>query len=68
MCSSDLGLLAADPTLRKQVFPSSEAGTAFGAAKVVIFSGHQNPESLLWGHIAERMGRPEVIRGSISRR
>ena len=55
------GLLAADPTLRKQVLPSSNAGAAFDAAQVVIFSGHQNPESLLWGHIAERMSRPEVM-------
>ena len=55
------GLLAADPTLRKQVFPNSAAGGAFGAAKVVIFSGHQNPESLLWGHVAEKLGRPDVM-------
>ena len=43
------GLLAADPTLRKQIFPGSAAGDAFGAAKVVIFSGHQNPDSLHLG-------------------
>lgn len=42
------GLLAADPELRKAVFPHSAAGGEFGAAKVVIFNGHQNPDSLLW--------------------
>lgn len=55
------GLLAADPVLRKQIFPASTAGAAFGAARVVIFSGHQNPESLLWGHVAEKLGRPDVM-------
>ncbi len=55
------GLLAADPALRKQILPASAAGGAFGAARVVIFSGHQNPESLLWGHVAEKLGRPDVM-------
>lgn len=55
------GLLAADPELRKDVLPSLSAESDFGAAKVVIFNGHQNPESLLWGYVAEKLGRDEVM-------
>jgi hypothetical protein len=55
------GLLAADPELRKAVLPHSAAGREFGAAKVVTFNGHQNPARLLWGHIAEQLGRGEVM-------
>jgi hypothetical protein len=51
------GLLASSPDLRKEVLPGGE----FGAAKVVIFSGHQNPDSLLWGYIAEKLGQAEVM-------
>ena len=39
------GLLAADPGLRREVVPRISAGNDFGAAKVVIFNGHQNPET-----------------------
>jgi hypothetical protein len=55
------GLLASDPGLRREVVPSISAGNDFGAAKVVIFNGHQNPENLLWGHVAERLERGEVM-------
>ena len=55
------GLLAADAGLRREILPRSETGTEFGNAKVVIFNGHQNPESLLWGLIAEQLGRGEVM-------
>jgi uncharacterized protein DUF499 len=55
------GLLAADPKLRKEVLSGSQANTDFGPAKVVIFSGLQSPENLLWGHIAEKAGRPEPM-------
>src|SRR3984893_3433071 len=55
------GLLAADPALRQEVVPKL-AGTAdFGAAKVVIFNGHQNPETLLWGFLAEKLARGDVM-------
>jgi hypothetical protein len=37
------------------------AHTDFGSAKIVIFSGLQSPENLLWGHIAEKAGRPEPM-------
>ncbi len=56
-----LGLLATDPELRREVTPKIAAGDQFGSAKVVIFSGHQSPETLLWGFIAEKLGRAEVM-------
>ena len=55
------GLLAADPALRREVVPKLASGAEFGAAKVVIFNGHQNPETLLWGYIADQLGRGEVM-------
>jgi hypothetical protein len=55
------GLLASDPELRKEVLPRLTTGAEFGAAKVVIFNGHQNPDSLLWGYIAEQLGRADII-------
>jgi len=55
------GLLAADPALRKEVLPRLSSGQEFGAARVVIFNGLQNPDSLLWGHIAEKLGKSEVM-------
>ena len=55
------GLLAADVDLRREVRPNIESGKGFGAAKVVIFNGHQNPDSLLWGYIAEKLGRGAVM-------
>jgi hypothetical protein len=55
------GLLAADPALRRKIVPGFTAGDEFGSARVVIFSGHQNPETLLWGYIAEKLGRSDVM-------
>jgi len=55
------GLLAADPELRREVVPKLASGKDFGSAKVVIFNGHQNPDTLLWGYIADRLGRGEVM-------
>jgi hypothetical protein len=55
------GLLASDPGLRREIVPNITSGNDFGAAKVVIFNGHQNPETLLWGYLAEKLGRPEVM-------
>lgn len=55
------GLLAADPKLRQEVAPKLASGANFDAAKVVIFNGHQNPETLLWGYIADQLGRGEVM-------
>ena len=54
------GLLAANPELRNEVLPDLTSTRDFGAAKVVIFNGHQNPESLLWGYIADKLGRADV--------
>jgi len=55
------GLLASDPGLRREVVPSIASGKDFGAAKVVVFNGHQNPETLLWGYIADQLGQAEVM-------
>ena len=55
------GLLASDPGLRREVVPSITSGEDFGAAKVVVFNGHQNPETLLWGYIADQLGQAEVM-------
>ena len=55
------GLLAADPALRREIVPTIASGNEFGAARLVVFNGHQNPETLLWGHIAAGLGRPEVM-------
>jgi hypothetical protein len=55
------GLLAADPALRREIVPKLAAGNDFGEAKVVIFNGHQNPDALLWGFIAEKLGRGDVM-------
>ena len=55
------GLLASDPALRREVAPKLTGVDGFGAAKVVIFNGHQNPETLLWGYIADKLGKPDVM-------
>ena len=55
------GLLAEDPGLRREVIPNIASGNEFGQAKVVIFNGHQNPENLLWGHIADALGKGDVM-------
>src|SRR6266853_1591538 len=54
------GLLAADPTLRRAIVPNHASSAEFGTAKVVIFNGHQNPETLLWGYIADKLERRDV--------
>jgi hypothetical protein len=54
------GLLAGDPALRREVVPTI-GGAEFGTAKVVIFNGHQNPSTLLWGYIADQLGRGDVM-------
>jgi predicted AAA+ superfamily ATPase len=56
-----LGLLASDPGLRREVVPKISTGNEFATAKVVIFNGHQNPNTLLWGYIAEQLGRGDVM-------
>jgi Protein of unknown function (DUF499) len=55
------GLLAGDPALRREVVPKLASGAEFGTAKVVIFNGHQNPETLLWGYIADQLKRGDVM-------
>jgi hypothetical protein len=55
------GLLASDPALRREVAPGVAGADGFGAARVIIFNGHQNPETLLWGYIAEKLGKADVM-------
>jgi hypothetical protein len=55
------GLLAGDANLRKEVLVGGQAHTDFESARVVIFSGLQSPQNLLWGHIAEKAGRLEPM-------
>ena len=56
-----LGLLAQDPALRREIVPKIASGGDFPAAKTVVFSGLQNPETLFWGFIAEQLGRGDVM-------
>jgi hypothetical protein len=56
-----LGFLHRARELRREVLPKGLADQDFGAAKVVIFNGHKNPGNLLWGFIAEQLGRPETM-------
>jgi hypothetical protein len=51
------GLLVGDPDLRREVVPKLASAVEFGTAKVVIFNGHQNPETLLWGYIADKLAK-----------
>src|SRR5208282_546557 len=55
------GLLASDPALRREIAPKLTGADDFGAARVVIFNGHQNPETLLWGYIADKLGKSDVM-------
>jgi hypothetical protein len=55
------GLLASDPALRREVAPKLTGADDFGAARVVIFNGHQNPETLLWGYVADQLGKSDIM-------
>lgn len=55
------GLLASDPGLRREIVPKLHAGNEFPAAKAAIFNGHQNPDTLLWGHIEETSDKGNVM-------
>jgi hypothetical protein len=55
------GLLASDPGLRREIVPGIASGKEFAAAKIVVFNGHQNPGTLLWGYIADQLGQAEVM-------
>jgi hypothetical protein len=59
------GLLAANPELRRAVLPHLTSTRDIGVAKVVIFNGHQNPDSLLWGYIAEKLDREATHRHAL---
>lgn len=51
------GLLAKHPDLRKLVVPEQAGRYAFGAARVVSFSGRNYPDHFVWGEIASQVGK-----------
>jgi len=55
------GLLEAILGLRREAVPNLASGNDFGAARVVIVNGHQNPDTLLWGDIADKLGRGDIM-------
>jgi hypothetical protein len=55
-----LGLLAQDPALRTRILRETGIpfrGDDFGSARVVTFTGRNNPEHHIWGEIALQLGR-----------
>jgi hypothetical protein len=59
-----LGLLAREPTLRKQVMSELyEAGDALGKVRVVGFTGRETDAPLgVWGSIAEQVGKKDQFK------
>lgn len=51
------GLLARHPALRTALFPQLAERLSFGGAKVVTFSGRNNPDHFVWGEIAAQLGK-----------
>ena len=55
-------LIAKSPAVRQKVL--DEAGmhirTSFGAARVVAFSGRNNPDHYFWGEIAHQLGKGDT--------
>ncbi|MDM8543279.1 DUF499 domain-containing protein [Desulfococcaceae bacterium HSG9] len=57
-----LGLLAANPDLRKKILGESWPGTALDKIRVVSFTGRQSDAPLgIWGSIAEQLGKKDVF-------
>lgn len=52
-------LLAKSPDLRQRVLDEANipVRTGFGAARVVAFSGRNNPDHYFWGEIARQLGK-----------
>ena len=59
-----LGLLAREPSLRKQVMAELyEAGDSLGKVRVVGFTGHETDAPLgIWGSIAEQLGKKDQFK------
>jgi hypothetical protein len=56
-----LGLLAKTPELREEVMGSFHHVGALGPVKVITFNGRENPEYGVWGHLAEQLGKSEIL-------
>lgn len=56
-----LALLAKDPTLRRRVMEGLGGVGQFGSAAVLTFSGRENPEYGIWGELAKRLGREQML-------
>lgn len=52
-------LIAKSPAVRQKVLDdaSIKQPTGFGAARVVAFSGRNNPDHFFWGEIARQLGK-----------
>jgi predicted AAA+ superfamily ATPase len=53
------GLLAKHPELRKKAVPAIAQELDFGAAKIVAFTGRNNPRHFFWGEIAHQLGKAQ---------
>jgi hypothetical protein len=57
-----LGLLAKDPSLRKQVLGNDGPGSVLGGVRVVGFNGRQSDAPFgIWGEIADQLGKKDVF-------
>jgi hypothetical protein len=57
-----VGLLAKHPEIRQKVMGAVYSTTFKDAAKVIGFSGRENPRYGIWGHIAEQLGKRDFFR------
>ncbi len=57
-----MGLLAKFPDFREQVMGKIYSTSFKGSARVVSFSGRQNPEEGIWGDIAIQLGKREEFK------
>lgn len=57
-----VGLLAKHPEFRQKVMGSVYQTTFAASAKVIGFTGRENPRYGIWGHIAEQLGKRDLFR------
>lgn len=57
-----LGLLAKHPEYRQKVMGNFYQTTFLDKAKVIGFSGRENPKYGIWGYIAEQLGKKEFFK------
>jgi predicted AAA+ superfamily ATPase len=67
-CMIGLGLLAQDPTLRKNVLGDKDPAPNLGRCRVIGFSGRSNVDASggIWGSLAEQLGKAELFKPHIS--